>query len=428
MKIEILSIGDEILLGGVKDTNFSWLAAKLLDNGITITRQTCIGDNLKNIISFIQKTSKRADIVIVTGGLGPTSDDITSKAVALATKDKLVLNKKALLSIENYFKQKGLDMPETNKKQAEFPLKALIIENSYGTAPGFYLKIRKPYFFFMPGVPFEMKKMFKADVLPIIKKKINQKTQIFLKKFTVFGLAEAEINSRLKDFSKNFPKIKLGFRANFPLIEVKFSYDYNNKYTDAAQSTNNVVKQAGNWIASKLGNKIISFQGLSMEQEVIRLLIKNNLKIAVAESCTGGLISHMLTNVSGSSECFIFSGITYFNDAKINILNVNKNTIIKYGAVHGETAKEMAEGVKNITKADYGISTSGIAGPKGGTDEKPVGTVCIGIAGYSISMKKNFSWGKKYNFPFKERFMNKKIFAVTALELLRREILKRKIC
>ena len=423
MKVEILSIGDELLLGAVQDTNFSWIAAKLLDNGITITRQTCLGDNIKDIVFFIQKISKRADIVIVTGGLGPTSDDITSKAVALAAKDKLVLNKKALLSIKQYFKQKGLDMPETNKKQAEFPLKALIIENSYGTAPGFYLKIKKAFFFFMPGVPFEMKKMFKADVLPIIKKKINQKSQIFLKKFTVFGLAEAEINSRLKDFSKNFPQLRLGFRANFPLIEVKFSYEHNNK----AQSAKNIIKQAENWISSKLGNKIISFQGFLMEQEVIRLLIKNKLKIAVAESCTGGLISHMLTNVSGSSKCFIFSGVTYSNDAKIKILNVNKNTIIKYGAVHQETAREMAKGVKDITGADYGISTSGIAGPSGGTDEKPVGTVCIGIAGYSLFMKKNFSKGKKYNFPFTERFMNKKIFAVTALELLRREILKRKM-
>ncbi|MEA1968895.1 MAG: CinA family nicotinamide mononucleotide deamidase-related protein [Thermodesulfobacteriota bacterium] len=414
MKAEILSTGNEILSGSVTDTNSSWLAVKLLETGIRITRQTCTGDETEGIATAIKEISNRADIVLVTGGLGPTIDDVTAKAAALAAGDKLDLNQKALLSIKAYFEQKSRHMPEINRKQANLPLKSVTMENSCGTAPGFHMEIGKALFFFMPGVPFEMKKMFKTGVVPEIEKRFGVQNQLFSESFTVFGLPEAEVGTRLRGFHEKFSGFRLGFRAAFPLIEVKFSCQGMNTADEKAE---NAMKQAGQWIFSRLDKRVVSLQGLLMEQEVGRLLSLSKATIAVAESCTGGLIANMLTDVPGSSDYFLLSAVTYSNRAKIEVLGVNQDTIIKNGAVHRETAREMAEGARRIAKADYGISTSGVAGPGGGSDDKPVGTVCIGVAG------PGFSKGKQYYFPFIERGMNKKIFAVTALELLRRELI-----
>ena len=319
MKAEILSTGEEILSGAVNDTNSSWLAAKLLDIGIRTTRQTCTGDETKGIASAIKEISNRADIVLVTGGLGPTIDDVTAKAAAMAAGDKLDLNQRAILSIKAYFEQKKWHMSEVNKKQAELPLKSVIIENSCGTAPGFHMEIGKALFFFMPGVPFEMKRMFKTGVLPEIEKRFGRKRQVLAESFTVFGLPEAEVGKRLRGFNEKFSGLRLGFRAAFPLIDVKFSCQ---GMKTADQKAENSMEQAGKWIFSRLDKRVISLHGLSMEQEVGRLLTLNKANIAVAESCTGGLIANMLTDVPGSSDYFLFSAVTYSNDAKINVLGV----------------------------------------------------------------------------------------------------------
>ncbi len=415
MKACIISTGNEVLTGAVNDTNSSWLASKLTEAGITMEKIVCVGDDVKAIATALTQSSKRSDILLVTGGLGPTEDDLTAKAAALAGNDKIVLNKTALAGIQNYFKKKGWDMPEINKKQAELPSKAAVIENTAGTAPGFSMDMGNCLIAFMPGVPIEMKKMFQAGIKPLIDKHFGHKEEILSEKITVFGLPEAEVNLRLKDFNENFSGLTLGFRADFPLIEVKF-------FCHTAVAQKNVMalkmKDAKNWIISKLGRRLVSAEGLSMEEEVGRLLVLNKATIAVAESCTGGLIADMLTNVPGSSDYFLFSGVTYSNDAKINVLGVSKDTIVKNGAVNEETAMQMAMGVKKISDADYGISTSGIAGPGGGTIDKPVGTVCIGIAGPGPDSAR----AKRYSFSFTERSMNKKIFAAAALELIRREL------
>ncbi len=413
MKAEIISTGNEVLTGAVNDTNSSWLASKLTEAGITMEKIVCVGDDVKAIAAALTQSSKRSDILLVTGGLGPTEDDLTAKAAALAGKDRIVLNRTALAKIQNYFKKKGWDMPEINKKQAELPSKAAIIENTAGTAPGFSMDMGNCLLAFMPGVPHEMKKMFQSGIKPLIDKRFGHKEKILSEKITVFGLPEAEVNLRLRDFNEKFPGLTLGFRADFPLIEVKF-------FCQTAAAEENVMalemKEAKNWIISKLGRRLVSAEGLSMEEEVGRLLVLKKATIAVAESCTGGLIADMLTNVPGSSDYFLFSGVTYSNDAKIEVLGVKKDTIIKNGAVHEDTAVQMAMGVKKISNASYGISTSGIAGPGGGTIDKPVGTVCIGIAGPDSAR------AKRYFFPFAERSMNKKIFAAAALDLLRREL------
>ncbi|MCP3931561.1 MAG: nicotinamide-nucleotide amidohydrolase family protein, partial [Bacteroidetes bacterium] len=233
-------------------------------------------------------------------------------------------------------------MSEINKKQAYLPSKATMIENNCGTAPGFYMNFGKSLFYFLPGVPFEMKEMFQRKVLPDICKRFQIEQRIS-SKITLFGVPESKAGQNLKDFQAKFPMFQLGFRAVFPIIEVKLLSSEISDEIKAKEDLNTAKK----WILSKFDSKnIVSDQGLSMEEEVARLLIKRNKTIAVAESCTGELISNLLTDVSGSSAYFLFSAITYSNEAKINILNVKQDTIIKHGAVHENTAEEMAKGVR----------------------------------------------------------------------------------
>ncbi|MEA2062048.1 MAG: CinA family nicotinamide mononucleotide deamidase-related protein [Thermodesulfobacteriota bacterium] len=413
MRTEIISTGEELISGAISDTNASWLASELLEAGLRVSRITSTGDDIKALSGTFSEVSNRADLVLVTGGLGPTQDDLTAEAAAAAAEDHFEINPRALVSIETYFEKKGWHMNKINTKQAELPAESRCIINHAGTAPGFYMKINEALFFFMPGVPFEMKAMFHTSVLPEIKKRVNIEDRILRQTFTLFGMPEAEVGKRLKGFSRKFPGIRLGFRAAFPLIYVKLACRCKKS---AVGREKEKMAMAGTWVESKLGSRIVSLQGLSMAQEVGRLLSLKNATLGVAESCTGGLIADMLTDTAGSSQYFLLSAVTYSNRAKIDILGVNHKTIEVYGAVHQETAREMAEGAKQISGADYAVSTSGIAGPGGGSAEKPVGTVCIGLAG------PGFSRGKHYCFSFTERAMNKKIFAVTALGLLRRAL------
>jgi len=277
------------------------------------------------------------------------------------------------------------------------------------------MKIGKCVFFFIPGVPFEMEKMLKDSVLPKIKdlKGISNKIHM-VRTLVTFGLPEASVNERISGLDAKFPDLKLGLRAKFPEIHVKLYAKGENKNKIDEQ-----IESAISWIKEKLGDRILSTNNRSMEEVVGELLKNRNETIALAESCTGGLVSHWLTNVAGSSHYFLYSGVVYSNKAKINVLGVSSETINAYGAVHEETVKEMASRAREISGATYGLSTSGIAGPDGGTDEKPVGTVCIGLA------TKNDVKGYRFNFTYGgRRDMNKRIFAMTALEMLRMELLE----
>ncbi|MCK5542107.1 MAG: competence/damage-inducible protein A [Desulfobacterales bacterium] len=413
MIVEIVSTGDELITGSIVDTNASYIASKFLETGILVKRFSLVGDDRKEIQIVLKEISTRADIVIVTGGLGPTKDDLTAEIAAMVSNDKLILSKEALSDMEAFFKQKNFKMSETNKKQAYFPSKAVILKNACGTAPGFYMNYGKSIFYFLPGVPFEMKEMFKKRVLPDICGKFEV-SQRLKSKFTLFGVPESKAAQNLEGFEEKFPMLQLGFRAAFPIIEIKLSSPAISDDVKVRES----FSKAHNWALSKfVAANVVSDKGLSMEEEVARLLIEKQKTIAVAESCTGGLISSLLTDVPGSSAYFLFSAITYSNEAKINILNVNQSTIIKHGAVHQNTAEEMAKGVMEKAGADFGISTSGIAGPTGGTDEKPVGTICIGFA------KKGYSTAKTYCLNFNDRTRNKKVFAATCLNTLRKELL-----
>ena len=413
MKAEILATGDEILTGAVIDSNSAHIAQKLEEAGAEVVRHGCVGDDVEAIAAILKEISTRADLAVVTGGLGPTLDDITAEAAAMAAGVELVLDQEAMFSIENFLKTQGRDVIALNKKQAMLPEEAECLFNSVGTAPGFVLRTGGCVFFFLPGVPSEMRKMLSDGVLPWIDKlQKGERSFSLVKTISTFGLTEASVNERLAGLTEKFSGIKLGLRARFPVIYVKLYVRGKDK-----KRADILLEKASEFVLNKIGECAFSADGESMETIVGSLLCKEKATIAVAESCTGGLISHLLTNVPGSSDYFLFSGVTYSNKAKIKVLGVSGATLKKYGAVHEETAKEMADGVRRLAGATYGISTSGIAGPGGGTNEKPVGTVCIGIA-TADSVE-----AYHLNFQFNERLRNKMIFAITALDLLRRKLL-----
>ena len=408
-----MATGEEIRSGALIDSNSAYIAEKLEENGVAVRRHICVGDDLDLLVAVFKEIGSRADIAVVTGGLGPTSDDLTAEAAARACGAKLDLNASALQSVENFFKARQRVMNAASRKQAFLPTGAECLQNPVGTAPGFRLKIGRCFFFFLPGVPGEMHRMLSDIALPQIIELMGDKRRFYLTRtLSTFGLTESQTFERLAGLEKAFPQISLGLRVKFPAIQVKF---YANGTDD--QKLNNDLTEAVGWVIEKMGNKVFSQHGDPMEKTIGHLLIKSQATLALAESCTGGLIANLLTNISGSSDYFVFAGITYSNQAKIDILNVSKETIMAHGAVHEKTAVEMAQGARTVCGATYGLATSGIAGPTGGTTEKPVGTVCIGLA------TPHGTAGHRFHFWFGNRTMNKQVFAMAALEVLRRELL-----
>ncbi len=403
---EIISTGNELIQGSIVDTNGAWLLSRLADAGIQAGRSSLVGDDKDEIASLIKEAASRNRAVIVTGGLGPTSDDLTARAAADASEDTLRINSEALGRIRSFFEKRQMTMSASNEKQAFLPSRAAVIDNSCGTAPGFCLEIGHCSVYFLPGVPSEMRYMFEEHVLPDICRRCDLEERLSCT-LTLFGLPEATAGEMLKQADRKFPAVNLGFRAAFPEIQVKIS---------VAEKERTAFHQAREWVISQLAPKLISESGLSMPEVVAELLSRHGLTVALAESCTGGLISNLLTDVPGSSAYFLSSAVTYANRAKTDMLNVQAATIAEYGAVHEKTALEMAAGIRNAAGADFGLSTTGIAGPSGGSDEKPVGTVCIGIA------SKRLSDARRYRLNFSDRRKNKQVFAHTALNMLRKAL------
>ena len=413
MKAEILATGDEIRSGALVDSNSAYISEWLEENGLEVVRHTSVGDDLPVLVATLREIGQRVDVALVTGGLGPTTDDRSAEAAAKAAGVALVLNQEALENVERFFKTFKRPMTESNRKQALLPDGCKILHNPVGTAPGFSLKIGKGLFFFLPGVPYEMKRMLAAQVMPAMKAFLGDAViHSRVKTISTFGLPESLAGEKVAGVEAAFPGIQLGLRANFPQIQVKL-YGRDTDLAKLDQRTG----EARKWVLERLGRHVISENGEKMEAVVGRLLLDRSATIGLAESCTGGLLANWLTNVAGSSAYFLFSGVTYSNQAKIDVLGVKPETLEAFGAVHEETARQMAEGVRRVAGSTYGLSTSGIAGPDGGTEDKPVGTVCIGYAG------PDRSFGRRLYFPFGKRLMNKKIFAMAALDILRKALL-----
>ena len=413
MNAEIVATGTELLTGAVVDSNSAFIARHLLDEGIEVLRHCCMGDDREGLAAVFLEIAHRADIAVVTGGLGPTADDICAEAAAMAAGVAMAIHPEALASVEAFFREKKKIFSPSNRKQAMLPEGATCIHNPIGSAPGFALKLGRSRFFFLPGVPFEMRRMMLEDVIPAVRGMFSGGRKAFaVKTITTFGFPEAAVGEKLAGFQAAVPGVSLGLQALFPEIHLRI-YARETSAADVEGRLNAAV----DWIRTRLGRCILSHEGRTMEEVVGELLRSNHATLAVAESCTGGLISNLLTDVSGSSDYFLYSGVTYSNRSKVDVLGVSPQTIDHYGAVHENTAAEMAAGARRIAGAVYGLSTTGIAGPAGGTEDKPVGTVCVGLAGPDRTE------ARRYHFAFQDRLQHKRIFAAAALDLLRKRLM-----
>lgn len=412
MKAEILATGDEIRTGALVDTNSAFAAEQLEQRGIVVTRHHSVGDDLATLADIIAEISRRADVAIVTGGLGPTVDDRTAEAAAQVAKVTLAPDPRALADIENFFKKRGRPVSPSNRKQALIPRGGECLYNPIGTAPGIRLCINRCVFFFLPGVPVEMKQMFNDQVLPQIETlQGGGRRHNLVRTISTFGLPESLVGEKVAAVAEQFPQITLGLRAKFPEIQVKLYLRTEDK--GAGQK---ILAAADEQVSAILGRHVFSHAGRPLAEEVGRLLRRRNETLALAESCTGGLVANWITNTAGSSDYFLFSAVTYHNAAKVQVLGVSESTLQKNGAVSEETARQMAEGVRRLGGATYGLSITGIAGPGGGSDEKPVGTVCLALATAGKTATRRFC------LAFGQRLMNKRMFAMAALDMLRRRL------
>jgi len=372
MRIELLTTGDELMSGLTRDGNFQWAGEMLTALGFDVAFHTTVGDNRETLHSVFNTAKNRADAVIVTGGLGPTPDDLTIEVAAQFINTGLELNQQALDMMAERFRKINRTVSETNMKQVYLPQGANVLLNKWGTAPGFSSEIESTVFFFLPGVPKEFRAMMEEYVIPELKLRHPEMKKSCMRLVKTFGLPESEVAQRLEGIDRE--GIKLGYRAHFREIHLRVS-----SFGDTELEAQALMDEFLQEIHSRLDNYIFTTTGEMIEEVVGNLLIQKKLTLSTAESCTGGLLSHRITNVAGSSSYFLEGVVSYSNQAKVDILGVPMELIEIHGAVSDPVVKAMANGVKKLSGSDFGIGISGIAGPGGGTDEKPVGTVFIGL-------------------------------------------------
>lgn len=410
MKAEILAVGTEILLGNIVNTNSYYISKRLADLGIEVYHQTVVGDNEERLKEAYNSAFKRADLVITTGGLGPTKDDLTKEVAFNYFGKKAVLHKESLKRIEEFFKQIDRTMGESNKKQAYFPEDVTIMQNNNGTAPGCIIEENNKILVVLPGPPREMKPMFEESVVPYLMK--YQNGVLYSKTLRIIGMGESKVAELLDDILEDSKNPTVAPYAKDSEVTLRITSKAKDE-EKAKQLSDPVEKE----IRDRLGIAIYAEGETLIEEVVGKLLIENNITIATAESCTGGLLAGKIINCPGISSVFKEGIITYTNEAKIKRLGVNKETIEKFGVVSSETAAEMAKGVAKFACSDIGISTTGIAGPEGGTDEKPVGLVCVGLY-----IKGQLKTKELHLVGDRQRIRDHAVIRI--LEWLRREIIK----
>ena len=390
MRAEIITVGTEILLGDIVNTNSQYLAKELANLGIEVYYQGTVGDNEKRLLQSFEESLNRSDIVITTGGLGPTKDDLTKETAAKFFNQELVLDEKSWSDIKVYFNKLGKVPTENNKKQAYFPKDAIILENNNGTAPGAILKKGKKIIIVLPGPPKEMKLMFEESVKPYLKRLTNE--ILVSKTLRFYGIGESSLEEEIIDIINEQSNPTIAPYAKDTEVTLRVTAKGTSK-EEAIDLINPVV----NKIKDRVGNYIYSDDDTSLEDTVAKLIINKNLTISVAESCTGGMVSSYLINYPGISSVFMEGCVTYSNEAKIKSLGVKKETLDKFGAVSEQTAIEMAKGIAKRHNTNIGLATTGIAGPEGGSDEKPVGLVYFGIYinGKTISKRYIFNGNRQ---------------------------------
>lgn len=412
MKAYIITIGDEILLGSTLNTNAAFIGTQLFDINIPVVKTSVIGDDNLSILNEIKSASEVADLILITGGLGPTHDDVTRKSIVDFFKTELVDNKEVLEDIKALFEKRKRKLSPANIDQAKIPIIADAIRNSHGTAPGEWIEQDGKIYVVMPGVPYEMESMMQSYVIPKLHEKIGLDQSIILRKMILTtGIPESTLYERFGNLDELLIGGKLAFLPNQYGVKLRISVEG----TDEKELQNKMM-EIEQRIRSKAGRFIYGVGDEQLEAVVGRLLIEREFKIATAESCTGGLVGNMLTNVSGSSKYFERGVICYSNAAKVEILKVNEDTLAEHGAVSMEVAMQMAEGIKSTSGADIGLATTGIMGPTGASTNKPVGLVFIGYCDDKVCTAKKFQFGE-------ERLLNKERTAQAALDFVRRKLL-----
>lgn len=409
---EVITIGDEILYGQITDTNSQWISAELDKIGVRTIRKTSIGDEKQEIIDILTEAQKRADILIFTGGLGPTKDDITKKTIAEFFNDTLEINQDALENVREIFESRGFELTEINRQQAFIPTKATYLNNAVGTAPGMWFEENGKVVISMPGVPFEMKYLMENEVLPRLRK--HFKTPFILHKvIRTVGIGESFLASKIEFWEDALPPhIKLAYLPSLGQVKLRLT-----GFGDDKEKLKADIEAEAEKVYPTLGKNLFSKDNEELELVLADLLLKEEATLATAESCTGGYLAHTITANAGSSAYYLGSVISYANEAKMNLLGVKKETLETHGAVSEQTVIQMAEGARKALNSTYALATSGIAGPGGGSLEKPVGTIWIACAGPEKTVAKKI-------LSTKTRLVNIQYGSKSALALLRKMILK----
>ncbi len=412
MIAEIISIGDELLIGQTINTNAAWMGQELNKIGIDVHQVSVITDDEQHIRKALDESRERVNIVLITGGLGPTKDDITKTTLASYFHMPLIENEEILISIKERLKSRKLEMNELNRKQALVPANARVFLNKWGTAPGMWFEDKQNVFVSMPGVPTEMKGLMTEYVLPAIQEKFHP-PEIIHKTLLTMGTIEARLADLLEDFENELPaEIKMAYLPSSPIIKLRLSARGQDR-----SLLEKLLKKQINKLYEIIPDLIFGTEPETLEEIVGRLLKERKQSLATAESCTGGNISHLVTSVPGSSDYYVGSLIAYANEVKINTLNIPVELIEKQGAVSKEVVLQMAGNVKDLFGTDYSVAISGIAGPSGGTPEKPVGTTWIAIGTPDNCIAYKFNLGT-------DRLRNIHMASLISLNLLRKNILK----
>ncbi len=404
---ELLTIGDEILYGQIVDTNSQWMSIELDKVGIKVIRKTTVGDVESEILTAFAEAENRADIILITGGLGPTSDDLTKPLLAKYFNCGLVINEEALREVTEFFKSRGRELTEINRQQAALPTACEKITNPNGTAPGMWFNKNGKIFMSMPGVPHEMKKMMTDSVIPKLKETFNTPV-IYHRVIRTIGLGESYLAEKISDWEKALPDhIKLAYLPSLGEVKLRLT-----SFGNSSEQMESEVSELTDKLKLLIGQFIFGYGDDPIEVVIGKTLREKKLTLSVAESCTGGYLSHLITSVPGSSDYFLGSMIPYAYEIKMRQLGVKPETLEKYGAVSEPTISEMASVVRARFNSDIGVATSGIAGPGGATPDKPVGTVWIAYSDKHQTVTKKLQLSK-------DRAINIRMASVAVLNLIR---------
>lgn len=414
MTAEIISIGDELLIGQVINTNASWIAGELNKAGILVSQVTTIGDNADDINRVLKDASLRNDIVLLTGGLGPTKDDTTKSVLAAYFNSGMVFHEPTFAHIRWLFSSRNYEVTPLNRQQAEIPEKCIPLPNVNGTAPGMWFEENGTVVVSMPGVPFEMQPMITDQVIPRLQDKFELPF-IYHKTIMTHGMGESKLAEHIQEIEDAIPKhIKLAYLPQPGIVRLRLSAQGKNK-SELEDEVNHYCQK----LLDEIPELIFGYDDVLLEEVVGTLLKEREKSLSTAESCTGGYLAHLITSVPGSSNYYYGSVISYSNDVKIRELGVSPAGLEKYGAVSKQVVEQMAKGAIEKFKTDYSLATSGVAGPDGGTDEKPVGTIWIALASEKGVQSKLLHLGE-------HRGRNIRRTALAALDMLRLELSKKK--